>query len=82
MPVCDLQAPSCLLQALRRQITALEAQKKDLKGGMAKVKASCEQKASENEALRAQIKVIGAVTGMYSLTTIGQHFLMLIVAES
>ena len=61
---CDLQTCVCLLQALRRQISALEAQKKDLKGGMAKVKASCEQKANENEALRAQIKVTQAVTGM------------------
>ena len=46
-----------MLQALRRQITALEAQKKELKGGMAKVKASCELKTSENDTLRAQIKV-------------------------
>lgn len=46
-----------MLQALRRQITALETQKKELKGGMAKVKASCELKTSENDTLRAQIKV-------------------------
>lgn len=46
-----------IVQALRRQITALEAQKKELKGGMAKAKASCELKANENEALKAQIKV-------------------------